>query len=245
MLARAWYWFVRTVVRYGFFKASGGLTVKGKHNVPRSGPLIVAPNHVSHLDPPAIACSIPRMVTFMAKEELFEHRAFGWLIRSLGSFPVRRGEGDTEAIRQAIALLGEGRAVLVFPEGTRGDGETMLPVNKGPGLLAKRSGAKVLPVGIVGTHRKWPKGKGRPRWGRVVVSYGEPMTFEEIAASRPGEEPREAFAAELSRRILELCNAEGMGLRSGGSGQGSPASDPAGTGAAAPSPSRGRPRGRP
>jgi 1-acyl-sn-glycerol-3-phosphate acyltransferase len=213
-----WYWFVRNLVRYGFFVPSGGFRVSGLENVPRDGPLIVAPNHVSTLDPPVIACSINRRISFMAKEELFRSRLFGGLIRSLGSFPVRRGEADTEAIKLAIRLLGEGHAVLIFPEGTRGDGSTMLPVNRGVAMLAKRSGAPVLPVGIAGTHRKMPKGRGFPRFVGVRVRFGEPFRYEDVASHESERENREAFALELERRIVALCNAEGYSLTADESG---------------------------
>ncbi|HVL39474.1 MAG TPA: lysophospholipid acyltransferase family protein [Fimbriimonadaceae bacterium] len=223
-LGTAWYWFVRTLVRYGFFKLTGGLTVHAKQLVPLKGPLIVAPVHFSYLDPPLIACSLPRKLTFMAKEELFRHPIFGWLIRSLGAFPVRRGEGDTESIRNAIAILEGGNALLIFPEGTRGEGQNFQPVNRGVAMLAKRTGAAVLPVGIVGTQIKWGKGGKRPKWARCVVRFVEPLTYAEFAAGRSDREAREAFAAELSRRIVDACRKEGLELRIDATGSGSPAS---------------------
>lgn len=207
-----WYAFVRWLVRVFFFKGTGGLTIRGLENIPKVGPLIVAPNHVSHLDPPVIACAMNRQITFMAKAELFEHGLFGKLIASLGAFPVRRGEGDMEAIRLTLKLLEEGRAVLMFPEGTRGDGQTMLPFNKGVGMIAKRAGAPVLPVGISGTHRKWPRGKSKPKWGRVTVVFGEPFRYEEVAVHPSEAENRDAFAAELQRRILKACQEGGLRL---------------------------------
>jgi 1-acyl-sn-glycerol-3-phosphate acyltransferase len=213
-LARAWYAFVRGFVRAAFFHGTGGFCVRGLENVPRTGPLIVSPNHVSHLDPPAAACAMPRPITFMAKAELFDHRLFGALISSLGSFPVRRGEGDMEAIRTALRLLEQGKAVLMFPEGTRGDGKTLLPFNKGVGMIAKRSGAPVLPVGISGTHKRWPRGAKKPKWGRVTVAFGPPLTFAETAVHATEAENREAFARELERRILELCRSESYNLAS-------------------------------
>jgi 1-acyl-sn-glycerol-3-phosphate acyltransferase len=210
-LSAFWHWLVRTFVRIFFFRLSGGFRVLGARNVPRKGPLIVSPNHVSHLDPPAAACALPRKLSFMAKAELFDHKLFGALIRSFGSFPVRRGEGDMEAIRTAIRMLNEGHAVLMFPEGTRGDGKHLLPFNKGVGMIAKRSGAAVLPVGISGTHRKWPKGGKKPKWGRVTVAFGAPMRYEDFSGETESE-IREAFARELERRIRELCSAGGYEL---------------------------------
>lgn len=209
---KSWYAFVRWLVRTFFFKGTGGLTVRGLENIPKSGPLIVAPNHVSHLDPPVTACAMNRQITFMAKAELFDHGLFGKLIASLGAFPVRRGEGDTEAIRLTLKLLEEGRAVLMFPEGTRGEGKSMLPFNKGVGMIAKRAGASVLPVGISGTHLKWPKGKSKPKWGRVTVVFGKPFRYEDVAVHASEGENRDAFAAELEQRIVAACAEGGLSL---------------------------------
>lgn len=209
----AWYAFVRWLVRVFFFKGTGGLRVTGLENIPRRGPLLVCPNHVSHLDPPVIACSMNRPVTFMAKSELFDHGGFGALIRSLGAFPVRRGEGDTEAIRTSIKLLGEGKALLMFPEGTRGEGDELLPVSKGVAMIAKRAGAPILPVGIAGTHRKWPRGGKKPKWGRVTVSFGKPLRYEDFGGHPTEAQNREAFAQALETTIIELCRLGGYEVR--------------------------------
>lgn len=207
----AWYWFVRNLVRLLFFGAGGGFRVCGVDRVPRNGPVIVAPVHVSTLDPPAVACGLPRMLAFMAKAELFKFPVFGSLIRSLGAFPVRRGEGDTEAVRLTLKLLDEGRAVLVFPEGTRGDGRTMLPVNRGVAMLAKRSGALVLPVGLSGTVKRLPRGASFPRLGRVTVWFGEPFRYADISGS--GKEQEKAFSAELQSRLLTACREAGFAVQ--------------------------------
>lgn len=207
----AWYYFILYLARFAF-RFIGG--VKGVHeeNVPRKGPLIVAPLHVSHLDPPAVACGTNRRLRFMAKEELFHHRVFGWFIRSLGAFPVKRGEGDTEAIRNAISIIESGEALLIFPEGTRGDGRHIQAVNRGVTMLAKRTGAQVLPVGVVGTHIAWPKGQKKIRRSRIWIVYGEPFTYGDIAKGANEKVNRELFAAELQARILKLCAEKGLVL---------------------------------
>jgi 1-acyl-sn-glycerol-3-phosphate acyltransferase len=124
----AWYAFVLRLVRNGFFRLiTGGLRSIGEENIPKTGGVIFAPNHISNLDPPAVACGTnKRQLAFMAKEELFKG-LFGKIIASVGAYPVKRGESDTESIRKTMALLDEGRAVLVFPEGTRGTASRCSP----------------------------------------------------------------------------------------------------------------------
>lgn len=198
-----WYRFVRFVARWCFFAPLGGFKVLGAERVPLEGPLIVAPVHLSLLDPPAVGTALPRGLRFMAKEELFRFKPFGALIRSLGSFPVRRGSSDTEAIRMAIAELEQGHAVLVFPEGTRNNGKAMLPINRGVAMLAKRTGANVLPVGLCGTNRVL---------GRTVVCFGQPFTFAETAGRGDARQDALAFSETLRQRVLAATREAGLNL---------------------------------
>lgn len=207
------YWFIRGLVHRLFFGLrTGGLRSITEKNVPRKGPVILAANHQSHLDPPAIGCGTVRPLSFMAKEELFKG-FFGKIIAWLGAFPVKRGEGDTESIRHSIELLQSGDALLVFPEGTRGDGKVLGPLNQGVALLAKRTGALVVPVAVVGTNRVLPSGSKKIARGRITIVYGEPFTYESLAAHGTEKANREAFTRELGRRIVELCRTNGGDLR--------------------------------
>lgn len=191
----------------------GGYRALHADRVPIEGPLVVAPIHVSLLDPPCVAAGLPRGLRFMAKEELFRFRPFAALITSLGSFPVKRGAGDTEAIRRAIAELEAGHAVLVFPEGTRNDADAMLPINRGVAMLAKRTGAPVLPVGICGTHRAWPRGAKGLRRAAFTVCFGVPLRYAEFGASGDDRQAREAFSAELASRILAATREAGWPVK--------------------------------
>jgi 1-acyl-sn-glycerol-3-phosphate acyltransferase len=206
-----WYHFMLNVARVAYW-CIGGVKGVDESNVPRKGPLIVAPLHVSHLDPPAVACGTNRHMRFMAKEELFHHKAFGWLIRSLGAFPVKRGEQDTESIRAAIHMLENGEAVLIFPEGTRGDGKHIQSISRGVAMLAKRTGVPVMPVGIVGTHIAWPRGQKKIKRSKMKIVYGEPFRYADVACSAGEKENREIFARELQRRIVQLCASQGLVL---------------------------------
>ncbi len=207
-MSRPWYFFVLNLARFIYFLL-GGVRTRGK--MPMQGALIVAPVHLSHLDPPAVACGCNRMLRFMAKEELFKG-AFGWLIKSLGAFPVKRGEGDTESVRFTISALERGEAVIIFPEGTRGDGKALGAMNKGVALIAKRTGAPILPVGIVGTHLALPKGKSKPKRARMTIVYGEPFTYADAAGEGERATERDRFLAELARRLQAVEREGGLEL---------------------------------
>lgn len=214
-LNRFWYQFARGLVRRLVLPMLGGLRVVGSERVPMSGPLLVAPIHLSHIDPPLVSCASPRIVRFMAKEELFRPFLLGPLIRSLGAFPVRRGEGDTGAIRTAVEILRSGEALLVFPEGTRGDGRILGEVQPGIAMLAKRSGANVLPVGLCGTERVLPRGASRPRRARMTVVFGEPFRLDDLAEEE--RDARRLFAGEIARRVVAASREAGLDVRTAGS----------------------------
>jgi 1-acyl-sn-glycerol-3-phosphate acyltransferase len=221
----AWYDFVRWFVRNTFFRATGGLKGIGRENVPKQGGVIIAPYHVSNLDPPAVACTCPRRLNFMAKEELFKVPILGPIIRSLDAFPLKRGEGDTEAIRHAISQLEAGKTIIIFPEGSRGDGISIQPLTKGATLLARKTGATVVPVGIVGSHKVLPKGQSKPKRGKIVIAYGQPFTYADIEKQH-GKAAKDAFGVELQKRILALCRENGLPLKSEPSSQCSEGSHP-------------------
>jgi 1-acyl-sn-glycerol-3-phosphate acyltransferase len=212
----AFYTFVRWAVKTFYFGTHGGLLTAHAENLPTSGGVILAPNHVSHLDPPAVCCALQRTVHCMAKEELFHNPLFGRMITMLAAFPVKRGEGDTESIRTAMSLLEAGEVILLFPEGTRGDGRHFQEVNRGVGLLAKRTGAPVVPVGITGTHLVMPRDKEvKPRKHPMIVACGQSFRYAEVATGANEKENRELFARALEERIVALCQENGLPLKSG------------------------------
>ena len=163
------YEFVKGMFRF-LFKLMAW-NIQGVENMPAEGPVILAINHQSLWDPIAAASSPPRKVSFMAKEEIFSIPVLGKIFSKLGAFPVKRGQGDVNAIRQSLASLKEGRVLGLFPEGTRSkDGE----IQKGlPGmvLLMEKSKASVVPVKVFGTRKLLTRG-----WGNIAVVIGKPMT---------------------------------------------------------------------
>lgn len=218
-----WYFFVLWVARHIVLRLfSGGLKIIGQENIPREGPVILAPNHVSFFDPPVVSCGSPRCVAFLAKEELFKPPVFGPLIRSLNAFPVKRGAGDTSAVRLALEKLAEGHCLIMFPEGTRGDGHTLGAMQSGVAMLAKKSGALVVPVGVYGTHKILPKGKKLPGFSRLRVAYGKPFTYVEASVSDDDKENRRAFNERLEREVVEQCRLAGLEVRTSTAPEGSP-----------------------
>ncbi len=184
----------------GLFRGS---TV-GNNRVPRQGPLVVVANHGSHLDPPLLGHALGRPVAFMAKAELFAVPLLGAVIRACGAYPVRRGASDREAIRIATARLNEGWATGVFLDGTRQpDGRVNHPL-PGAALLAARTGAPLLPVAIVNSHRALGSGRNWPRLVPIQLRIGEPIPPP--AARRRAD--LDATTAEVQRRINAMLDQE-------------------------------------
>jgi 1-acyl-sn-glycerol-3-phosphate acyltransferase len=179
------------------------LEVHGREHVPESGPVVLVCNHVSVLDPPLVGGASPRELYFMAKEELFRVPLFGRLISALNARPVRRDGSDGRALKTALRLLGEGRALLLFPEGTRGVEGRLGEGKPGAGMLAVMSGAAVVPVHISGSGRALPPGRAVPRPAKVRVRFGPPLHFKRGRGEERKEGYREA-AREIMRAIAQL-----------------------------------------
>lgn len=148
------------------------VSVRGRYNVPRKGPYIIASNHLSWTDIPLVAAHIPGKVIYMAKEETF-HNKVGWLVRFLGAFPVKRGEADRQSMRAADEQLKNGKVLVIFPEGTRSKTRTLAQGHAGLGMIALRAGVPVIPVAI------WGSENALKKFGaRVTIVYGEPIELK-------------------------------------------------------------------
>jgi 1-acyl-sn-glycerol-3-phosphate acyltransferase len=207
-----WYRFCRRAASLLLWLV-GGVRPRHTERIPKEGPVIFAPNHLSFLDPPCVAIASTRSLNFMAKEELFKG-VFGKLIRSLDAFPVKRGTAETETFKIAVQKLQEGKCLLIFPEGTRGDGEKLGPINRGVSMFAKQTGAKVVPVGISGTEKVLGK-KSKGKFSKLVVVFGEPFTYEDCCTGASEKENRELFAKRLAKEIAALTTEAGLPMKSG------------------------------
>lgn len=187
----------------GIAKVACRLHVEGGEFIPCTGPAILAANHVSFLDPLIIAAAARRPLYFMAKAELFRFRPFGWLLRKCRVFPVSRHRIDMQAMKRAISLLEQGEIVVIFPEGTRGDGVKLRPAKPGIGLIAARTGVPVIPALHQGTERVLPRGAWFLRPHRVTVKFGVPLRYAEAGAEgRPQQVV--AFSQAIMGRIAAL-----------------------------------------
>jgi len=152
--------------------------LRGTSNVPVSGPVLIVSNHVGAVDPAIIGGWTPRPVWFMAKAELFKG-GWAWLMRGYHAFPVVRHSADRTALRRAFALLKQGSAVVLFPEGHRSDTARLLRAEPGAGFVARRSGAPLVPIAITGTQNVIGRHTLVPRRAEVVMTFGVPFALPE------------------------------------------------------------------
>ena len=150
-------------------------TVMGVENIPLEGPVLIAPIHRSNVDFALTLFISKRKVFFMAKDSLFRVPLLGPLITHLGAFPIHRGSADRESMAHSEAVLRQGHALVLFPEGTRKEGRDVAPLHDGAMFVAARTGATVVPVGIGGSDRAMPKGAKFPRPSKIRIVVGRPL----------------------------------------------------------------------
>ena len=188
---------------------------RGSEHVPAEGPVLIVANHSSVLDPPLVGGMCPRQLTFLANAELFRVPGLGGLIRRLGAQPLRREGADPSALRTAQRVLAEGKALLVFPEGTRGEEGTLREAKPGAALLAVQSGATVVPAYVRGSGRAWPRGRRLPRPAKVVVTFGAPLRFQR-ASGADRRAQYETASRQMMAAIAELRDRATGGVGAAG-----------------------------
>ncbi|HEY0392354.1 MAG TPA: lysophospholipid acyltransferase family protein [Solirubrobacterales bacterium] len=181
----------------------------GAENVPRSGPLLLAPNHFSQMDHFFIGLYLRRKVRFMAKSQMFGPPVLTYIYKHGGVFPVRRGHHDEEAIETALTILDQGEMLLVYSEGGRSRSGKLGAVKPGIGRIALESGVTVLPVAIHGSEkvRRWK----RLRFPKVTVQFGEALSFEREQA--PSRERQLEVAEQIFAPVREMYGV--LATRSG------------------------------
>lgn len=193
------YSIIKGFLRFMFFFLR--LRAEGLENLPQSGPVIIASNHVSNWDPVVVATVVNRHIHFMGKASLFKYKFSDKLFRILYAFPVRRGIPDRQAIRNALQVLQDGHALGIFPQGVRNRTGDM-KAQAGVALIAVKSGAPVVPVACIGTRHMFPCGWFHP----LVVRIGQPIYSEEIYEQGHKSARMEQFSADIMNKINILLH---------------------------------------
>lgn len=188
---------------YGFWKLVAkvllkppfGARAEGTEHIPKSGPVVLVPNHVSFLDPPFVGISCPRQIRFMARSSLADSRVLAWWMRQVGVVLIDRNAPARTTFGESVKILEQGSVMAVFAEGTRSRDGRLAEFKKGVLKLLDKTGAIAVPTGIIGAFEAWPRHRKLPRPRRCVIRFGPPLTAAEVCAPGGLERLRAAVAA--------------------------------------------------
>jgi 1-acyl-sn-glycerol-3-phosphate acyltransferase len=190
-------------------------TVEGLENIPGTGPVILAANHLSFVDSMIIPIVVPRRVYFLAKAEYFEGTGFRgalsrWFFTGMGNIPVRRGQGRSarDSLDTVIKVLADGEAFGIYPEGTRSLDGMLHRGRTGVARIALESGAPVVPIGLVGTDKVMAVGRKLPRIVPVTVRFGKPLDFSRYAGMQDSLPVLRSVTDQIVYNILELSGQD-------------------------------------
>ena len=197
-MKRSLLYMIGRLILIPIFKLLFFYKVNGKENVPSDGSYIICSNHMSNYDPVLLAITQKRQINYMAKAELFKNPFFSWLIRGLGAFPVHRGAGDSKAINEAENVLKEGKLLGIFIEGTRSKTGEFLRPKSGAAIIAQKMNVPVIPVCIT------PKNKKIRIFQKVTISWGKPITPEQLNLTTSSGEAYRAASKQIMGEIKKL-----------------------------------------
>lgn len=197
------YWLSRRLLRI-IFKAAFRWQVWHPERVPAKGPVILAANHASFLDPPLVGSAALREVHYLARKSLFRVPGIGAFLRSVNAVPVERGGVAVSGVRIILERLQSGSAILLFPEGTRTYDGAMLPAQSGIGLVVLKSDAPVVPVRIFGSFEAWSRNMRFPRARPVAVKFGNRLDFtsERTEAANASKAGLKDLYQNVANRIM-------------------------------------------
>ncbi len=189
------------------------MTVHGlREALGHRGPLIIAANHCSNLDPIVVGCVYPRRLRYLAKSSLFEVPILGRIIRWLGAIPARKEEsaGAASALKTLVRLLDSGESVLVFPEGQRSPTGRLQPLEEGVGMLAAKTRCIIIPVFIKGSYDALPRHRSFYKPSKISVYFGSPFGPEKAAGTESSREIRKAVTKRLEEELRKLSEKAGV-----------------------------------
>ena len=206
------YYLVRGIVWTTFrviFLIYARIIVEGKENVPEHGGVIIAPNHVSFADPPAIGVTLKRNAWWVGTDEMFGYRFVGKIALALRGIPIRQDSPDRKALKKCLSVLKSGNAIVIFPEGHVSKDGIQQPIQPGPAMLAISSGVPIVPVGIVNSDMMMPPHQWKlHRINKpIIIRYGKPISPEELSGGLSGRAGVDHGAALIGRTLLELTRA--------------------------------------
>ena len=197
---RPWYglgWFLFRMLFATYFR----WRIFNPERVPLTGPVLLASNHASFLDPPIVGGAAPREVYYLARETLFRFPPMGALLRSWNSIPIDREGNSSSAIKTVLEALQSGKALVMFPEGTRSKNGELQPARSGVGMIVIKTDAAVVPARVFGTYKAFGRHMKIPLPRRVMVKYGHPMYFRELR-----QEAKTCTKARLKQIYQEISD---------------------------------------
>lgn len=197
-----YYWFCYNLIRL-VGRVCFRLRVVHRERMINHGPVILASNHESYLDPPLVGSVADRAIFFLARKTLLAGPFFGWLLPKLNVIPVDQEGGDRSALKALIRILKAGEGTLVFPEGERTLDGRLRPALPGLGFVIAKTLAPVVPMRIFGAREAWPRGSARVRFRRITVVVGEPIHFTAADLQPPGKDVYQ----RLSQRVMDAIAA--------------------------------------
>ncbi len=213
-------WFNRATDGFGRFawRLFGRVELHGLDGLRGlEGPILLVANHVSNADAPLIGSyvtpALGRRIYWLGKQEALDWPVLGRLLAANAVIGIERGAADVEAFRTARRVLDEGHVLIVFPEGTRSPTGALQEAKEGTTILALRTGARIVPIGVAGTRRVWPRGQRMPHPGRrrVVLRVGAPFTIEAPGTGAVRRAAQVAATTEIMTRIAALLPAAQRG----------------------------------
>ncbi len=198
-----------------FFRALFALYFRWRvfnpERVPLAGPVILASNHASYIDPPLVGAGIRRQINYLARDSIFHVPILAAILRSWEVVPVDRDGGTGRGLKEILGRLEQGGAIILFPEGTRSRHGELNPARSGIGLTVIKSSAPVVPVRVFGTHQAFGPHKRLPRPRRVMVKYGQPLSFEALraeAATASKQRVREIYQQVADQIMSAIARLE-------------------------------------
>ena len=197
------YSFILPIVRI-LVKLLFRVHVEGVEHIPSKGAFLIAPNHISFLDPLVVGALVPRDLHYMARASLFEIAFLEWLLRICQCFPVKRDRPNLQTIKKTMSILREGKGLLIFPEGTRNITGKLKKGTPGVGMLASVNRAPVIPTRIYGTEKALPVGAKWIRLEKVQVRFGKPVFPDKIEPNEDRHVLYQRLTDEVMGKIEKL-----------------------------------------